>query len=222
MNLAATPTAPTSAASRFAAGAAFAGSAASLLVLAALHITRSDLSPGGHMISEYAIGHAPLGLSFFALQAVGALGMAAALPARASGLAVRIGIALLVLAAVGLGLAVAFTMDPLTTPPGQETMSGTMHGVAALVGIPTLIAATLVLGYALPKHQTWQRVGPWLKVLGHLSWIALALMIACMLLLITQGMTAMGDLVGWANRLLVLAFALWLMVASWPLLKSGH
>lgn len=222
MSLAVTSPTGTSTASRLAAGVAFAGGAASLVVLSVLHVTRPDLSPGSHVVSEYAIGYAPLGLSFFALQALGALGMAAALVGSASGLAVRIGVALLVLAAVGLALAVAFPMDPLTTPAGQETLSGTMHGVAAMLGIPTFIAATLVLGYALPKRETWRRLGGRLKGLGHLTWIALVLMIACMLLLITQGMTVMGDLVGWANRLLVVAFALWLMVASWPLLKAGH
>jgi hypothetical protein len=29
----------------------------------------------------------------------------------------------------------------------------------------------------------------------------------------------MGDLVGYANRLLVIAYALFLIVAAWPLLK---
>lgn len=61
--------------------------------------------------------------------------------------------------------------------------------------------------------------GP-LTLLAHLTWISLVLMAGCMILLITQGMTALGDYVGWANRLLVLAYALWLMVAAWPLLKS--
>ena len=206
--------------SRIAAGVAFAGGAGSLVVLTALHVVRPDLAPGGHVISEYAIGHAPLGLSFFALQALGCLGMAAALVGVAKNTAIRIGIALLLLAATGLGLAVLFPMDALTTPAGQETFSGTMHGVAALLGIPTFIAATLVLGYALRKREAWKPVALWLVGLAHLSWIALVLMMACMLLLITQGMTAMADLVGWANRLLVVAFGLWLAAASWPLLTS--
>ena len=44
-------------------------------------------------------------------------------------------------------------------------------------------------------------------------------MIACMVLLLAAHVTVMGELVGYANRLLVIAYAVFLMVATMPLLK---
>lgn len=142
---------------RIGAGVGFAGGLASLAVLAALHVMRPDLYPGGHVVSEYGVGSSvALGAAFFAAQSLGCLGLAVALFGRASSLGLRAGIALLLLAALELGMAVFFPIDPLTTPPGEETYAGMMHGVAALIGIPSFIAATLVLAYALRKRSEWQ------------------------------------------------------------------
>jgi hypothetical protein len=152
-------------------------------------------------------------------QSVGCLGLAIALAGVADSRAMRAGVWLLLAAAFGLGLAVFCPMDPLTTPAGQETMQGNLHGVSALIGIPSFIAATLVLASALKKRPEWRRAAPWLTAFAHATWISLVLMIACMVLLLTQGMTVMGELVGYANRLLVIAYALFLMVAAAPLLK---
>jgi hypothetical protein len=44
-------------------------------------------------------------------------------------------------------------------------------------------------------------------------------MIACMVLLLAAQVTLMGELVGYANRLLVIAYALFLMVAAAPLIR---
>ena len=202
-----------------AASVAFAGGLISLALVPALAIVRPDLAPGGHVMSEYAIDYAPLGILFFVSQSVGCLSLAIALASVADRRSMRIGIWLLLAAAFGLGLAVFCPMDPLTTPAGQETMQGNLHGVSALIGIPGFIAAALVLASALSKKLEWRAAGPWLKGFAHLTWISLVLMIACMVLLLTQGVTVMGELVGYANRLLVIAYALFLMVAAVPLLK---
>ena len=220
MSLAASPTlAAPAASSRMAATVAFAGGLVSLVLVPALAIVRPDLAPGSHVMSEYAIGYAPLGILFFLSQSVGCLGLAIALASVADRRAIDVGIWLLLAAAFGLGLAVFCPMDALTTPAGQETMQGTLHGVSALIGIPTYIAATLVLAATLRKKPEWRSVGPWLTSFGHATWIGLVLMIVCMVLLLAAQVTVMGELVGYANRLLVVAYALFLMVAAWPLLK---
>jgi hypothetical protein len=211
-------TAP-AASSRMAATVAFTGGLISLALVPALAIVRPDLAPGAHVMSEYAIGYAPLGILFFVSQSVGCLGLAIALAGVADTRAMRAGIWLLLAAAFGLGLAVFCPMDPLTTPAGQETMQGNLHGVSALIGIPSFIAATLVLASALKKKPEWRSAGSWLTAFAHATWIGLVLMIVCMVLLLTQGVTVMGELVGYANRLLVIAYALFLMIAAAPLLK---
>lgn len=220
MSLTASPTLTVPAASsRMAATVAFTGGLISLALVPAFAIIRPDLAPGAHVMSEYAIGYAPLGILFFVSQSVGCLGLAISLASVADSRAMRAGIWLLLAAAFGLALAVFCPMDPLTTPAGQETMQGNLHGVSALIGIPSFIAATLVLASALKKKPEWRSAAPWLTAFAHTTWISLVLMIACMVLLLAAHVTVMGELVGYANRLLVIAYALFLMVAAMPLLK---
>lgn len=187
-----------------------------------LHVVRADLAPGAHVLSEYAIGYAPLGIASFALQAIACLGLALALTAVATTIGVRIGAALMALAGIGLGLAVAFPMDPLDTPVGQETLAGMMHGVSAMIGIPSIIAASLVLAYALRKRAPWAGLKGWLVGLSHLTWVGLVGMIACMVLLLAMQVTVAGEVVGWFNRLLVVAYSLFVVVAAWPLARGNR
>lgn len=214
------PAERSSAITRTAAAVSLGAAALSLVDLVVLHVVRPDLPPGSHVLSEYAIGYEPLGIASFALQAIACLGLAVALIGSATTTGVRVGTALMALAGIGLGLAAFFPMDALTTPAGQETFSGTMHGVSALIGIPSIIAATLLLSYALRKRTAWQASGGRLMALAHLTWLGLAIMVACMGLMLGAGVTAAGDVVGWGNRLLVVAYSLWVALAAFPLLKT--
>lgn len=193
-----------------------------LIDFAVLHVLRPDLAPGAHVLSEYAIGYAPLGIASFALQTISCLGLAVALTGIATTIGVRIGAALMALAGIGLGLAIAFPMDPLDTPVGQETFAGMMHGVSAMVGIPSIIAACLVLAYALRKRVPWAGVRGWLVGLAHLTWVGLVGMIACMVLLLAMQVTGAGNVVGWFNRLLVVAYSLFVVIAAWPLARGSR
>lgn len=213
-----TGTSLTRSAATIAAGAGILG----LIDFAVLHVVRPDLAPGAHVLSEYAIGFAPLGIASFALQTIACLGLAVALMGVATTIGVRIGAALMALAGVGLGLAIAFPMDPLDTPVGQETFAGTMHGVSAMVGIPSIIAACLVLAYALRKLMPWVGVRGWLVGLAHLTLVGLVGMIACMILLLAMQVTVAGEIVGWFNRLLVVAYSLFVVVAAWPLARGNR
>ena len=56
---------------------------------------------------------------------------------------------LLLIAAVGLVMAARFPMDPVSTPPAQMSHAGRMHGVAFLLGVPSMVLAVLVLSLAL-------------------------------------------------------------------------
>lgn len=205
-------------AATIAAGAGILG----LVDFVVLHLVRPDLAPGAHVLSEYAIGYAPLGIASFALQTISCVGLAVALTGIATTIGVRIGAALMALAGVGLGLAIAFPMDPLDTPVGQETFAGMMHGVSAMIGIPSIIAACLVLAYALCKRVPWAGVRGWLIGLAHLTWVGLVGMIACMILLLAMQVTVAGEIVGWFNRLLVVAYSVFVVVAAWPLARGSR
>ena len=202
----------------FAARATIAAAAVSLVALIALHILKPELHPSRTMISRYALG--PYGwimaLCFAAFgMASGSLAVAMVPHVRALG--GRIGIALLLTAAVGLVMAARFPMDPVNTPRAQMSHSGRMHGVAFLLGVPSMVLAVLVLSFALRGQLA--SAGWLLMTVAAVIWISLIAMIAIML---KVGPERPPDpngperFVGLPNRSLMLAYAVWLMVAAWP------
>ena len=139
--------------SPYAARAAIVAAAVSLVTLAALHILKPDLHPSRTMISQYALG--PYGWVMalcFAAFGVASGSLAVAMVPDVRSLGGRIGIALLLTAAVGLVMAARFPMDPVSTPPAQMSHSGRMHGVAFLLGVPSMVLAVLVLSFALDSQ----------------------------------------------------------------------
>ena len=204
----------------FAARATIAAAAVSLVALIALHILKPELHPSRTMISRYALG--PCGwimaLCFAAFgMASGSLAVAMVPHVRALG--GRIGIALLLTAAVGLVMAARFPMDPVNTPRAQMSHSGRMHSVAFLLGVPSMVLAVLVLSFAL-RGQLY--AGWLLMTIAAVVWISLIVMIAIM---IKVGPGRPPDpngperFVGLPNRLLMVAYAVWLMIAAWPVAR---
>ena len=205
----------------YAARAAIVAAAVSLVTLAALHILKPDLHPSRTMISQYALG--PYGrvmaLCFAAFG--GASGsLAVAMVPHVRSLGGRIGIALLLTAAVGLVMAARFPMDPVSTPPAQMSHSGRMHGVAFLLGVPSMVLAVLVLSFALGGQVSY--TGWLLKRVAAVIWISLIVMIGIMLR-VGPGKPPNPNgperFVGVPNRLLMVAYAVWLMVAAWPVAR---
>ncbi len=201
----------------FAARATIVAAAVSLLALFALHVLKPDLHPSRTMISRYALG--PYGwmmaLCFAAFGAASG-SLAVAMVPHARSLGGRIGIALLLTAAVGLVMAARFPMDPVSTPRAQMSHSGRMHGVAFLLGVPSIVLSVLVLSFAL-RVQLY--AGWLLMTIAAVVWISLIVMIAIML---KVGPGKPPDphgperFVGVPNRSLMVAYALWLIVAAWP------
>lgn len=204
-----------------AARAAIAAAALSLITLGVLHVLKSDLHPGQTMISRYALGRHGwmMALCFASFGAASASLFLALMPNLPSFLG-RLGMGVLVTAAVGLVMAARFPMDPASTPPAQMSHSGRMHGVAFLLGVPSMVLAVLVLSFALGaqgSHPLWL-----LLVLTAVIWFSLVLMIAIMLM-VGPGKPPDPNgperFVGWPNRLLMVGYAGWLIVAAWPLAR---
>ena len=123
--------------SLYAARAAIVAAVVSLITLTALHVLKPELHPSRAMISQYALG--PYGRVMalcFAAFGLASGSLAVAIVPYVRSLGGRIGMALLLTAAVGLVMAARFPMDPASTPPAQMSHSGRMHGVAFLLGVP--------------------------------------------------------------------------------------
>jgi hypothetical protein len=200
-----------------AARVAFAGGLLSLVSLLALHGLKPDLAPSWHVVSEYALG--PYGWVMalcFASLAVGCASLLVTLAPQMKTTGARIGLALLGIAAIGLAMASMFPMDPITTPPAPPSTSGKMHGVAAMLGIPELVIAAVVLSYSLRRHPRWASVrGPLLGV-AHLTWISMVLMFTLLGVAIANATPGPEMMIGWPNRLLMVGYCAWVMLAAWP------
>jgi hypothetical protein len=113
-------------------------------------------------------------------------------------------------------MAARFPMDPVNTPRAQMSHSGRMHGVAFLLGVPSMVLSVAVLSLALGSQLSY----PWLLMtIAAVVWISLIVMI---IIMVSVGPKTPPDpngperFVGVPNRLLMVAYAVWLIVAAWP------
>lgn len=196
-----------------------AAAAAALVFLAALHILSPEFDPASRMVSEYALGSYSWVLSLmFIAWAVSSWALAFAIRSQVRTTAGKIGLVFLVAAGVGEAMASVFAINhPL-------------HGLAALIGIPTLPIAAMLISGSLGHIQSLSNVKKTLLLTANLTWISLVLMAAAFILMIItypqSGVdTTLGvvselppvviALVGWANRLLVVVYCVWAMTIAW-------
>jgi hypothetical protein len=114
---------------------------------------------------------------------------------------------LLLLAAVALAAGGIFVMDPITATKEQLTTHGKMHGLAATIGMPGFPIAAVLLSRRRPR---------WVRWTAHSTWILLVLMDVVLFSTLGKNGGKFGPEVpiGWPNRLLVVAFAAWLIAIS--------
>jgi hypothetical protein len=202
---------------------AIVATAVSAGALLLLHAWSPELAPSWRMVSEYANGRAPWLLTVvFAAWAISSFALAAALWPMSSSTLGQIGFLLLVLAGVGQTMGALFDINHR------------LHGPAAIIGIPALCLAAVVLTSAMARHAAIDAPPVWT---AHLPWISFALMLGT-LGLFFSALTAAGvDLsgqtaplkelppgvtgyVGWANRLLFAASYVWVVFASLSVLRA--
>jgi hypothetical protein len=156
----------------------------------------------------------------FAAWGVGSIALAVAVAPHAMGWLGRVGLVFLVLAGIGEIMAALFDINHR------------LHGPAAAIGMPSLPVAAILLTLALKRAG---ESGPPAWSI-HLPWLALVAMGVGMLLFVraltqagvdmtaqTQPLTELPSgvtpFVGWANRCVVVAYGLWVLVAALPLVR---
>src|SRR5262245_48585532 len=145
-------------------------SAAALLLL---HVVSPEFAPSWRMVSEYANGHYAWLLTIvFAAWAISSFALAAALwqPLSASTLG-KIGLLFLILAGVG------------QTMGGLFDINHPLHGPAAMIGIPSLCIAAVVVTKAMSRTPGIQAPPVWA---AHLPWVSFLLMIGAFALFISS------------------------------------
>jgi len=193
-------------------------SIAALLSLLILHIVSPEYEPGWRMVSEYALGEYKWLVSiFFIGWGLASIFLSLYLRKQIDKPAAKAGNVLLFVSGTGAALAAWFDVSQ---PTG--------HGVAGLLGIPTVPIATLLLTYHLTRKEPWMQYKKLLLLLAHGTWLVLVAMVAAMMVMMSgfaEAGVAMGPdapvpeklpdgvvaVTGYVNRLLILVDMLWII-----------
>ncbi len=204
--------------------AAIAATAAVPLLLASLQILSPEFDPSWRMVSEYANGQYGWVLSLmFIAWALSSWILAFTLWSQVTTRAGKIGLIFLI--AAGIGEAMASVFD----------INHPLHGLAALIGIGSLPVAAMLISVSLGRTPEWSAGRRSLLWTAHLTWISVVLMAASFALLMVTFTQAGGDmtagttpstlppgviaLVGWANRLLIVLYCLWVANTAWQTIR---
>lgn len=192
----------------------------SLLSLLILHFVSPEYQPSWRMISEYALGkYKWLITSFFVFWSLSTFLLALLLWGQVSGIWARIGLILLLVSGIGEFMGGAFDIKHK------------LHGLAFSLGVPTLPLAALILSYQLIRQDSWAIHKSSILYSAHATWISLILMAVTMIVMISGFKKAgipMGPDIeppesvpagviavsGYANRILVFCYILWLLVMA--------
>jgi Protein of unknown function (DUF998) len=194
----------------------FAGAATFAILLAALHFIKPELDPSWHFISEYAIGDYGwiMVLAFLSL-ALAYVSLFSALRSQLQTIAGRIGLALLLVSALGLTIAAIFTTDPITVSENAVTTEGTLHNFGGTLGIAMPFAAVLV-GWKLARDPAWSSARRPLLWATGLALVAFLASFVSLGVMVSQSGGEFGPdvFVGWPNRIEIVAYSVWLMVVA--------
>jgi Protein of unknown function (DUF998) len=192
-----------------------------LLCLLILHFVSPEFQPSWRMISEYALGQYKwLITSFFIFWGASTILVIILLRNASTSTWVMIGLGLLLISAIGEIMG------------GLFDVKHKYHGMAFMLGVPTVPIAALLISYKLVQLDAWSNHRSLIVWSAHSTWISLVLMSVAMGVMmagfkkaglpmeqnasvpdrVPDGVIAMA---GYANRLLVLCYVGWLIVVSW-------
>ena len=197
----------------------------SLTALLALHFLSPEFAPSWRMVSEYANGKFEWVLFiFFSCWGISSWCAGYFLWSYTSSTAAKAGAILLFVSGLGEILAAFFNVNH------------PQHGTAGTLGIPTFVIASLLISYKLKNKYEWDENKKALLWSAHATWISLLLVVITMILMIAGFKNAGIEIgpnqkppasvpdgviaiVGYANRILIIAFIYWLILVSNNYLK---
>ncbi|MBI5950557.1 MAG: DUF998 domain-containing protein [Chloroflexi bacterium] len=203
-------------------------SVAVLALLAILHILSPEFNPAWRMVSEYANGKYSMILSaMFFLWGATSWVLAYTLWPHVQTTAGKIGLVFLILAGVGEAMAAVFDINHK------------LHSVSAMIGIPSLAIAAMLISITLVRTEPWSMVKNPLLWTANLTWVSILLMGIAFAVMMATYAQAGGDvsasaevvttlpegviaLVGWANRFLIVVYCSWVMTVAWQAIKLNQ
>ena len=188
----------------------FGASVASLVFLATLHILSPEFNPSSRMVSEYALGsYGWVLLLMFLTWALSCIALFFAIKSQITTIGGKTGLAFLLLAAMGMIMG------------GLFDVNHDLHGLAAMIGMPSLPVAAVLISVSLSRNSSLAPARRSLLGTAILTWVSLVLMNVAIFTGFSQtGEANAGAWFGWANRFLILAYNIWLMTAAWRMVKT--
>ena len=189
---------------------AIAAAGAVLLLLASLHVLSPEFDPSWRVVSEYANGRYGWVLSLmFASWALSSWALAITLWSQVNGIGGKMALGLLIAAGVGEAMASVFDINhPL-------------HNLAGMIGVLSLPLAAMLISVRLGRTQARAAKKKVLLWTANLTWVSLVLMVAALNIMISgharAGNKMIPDVlasVGWANRLLVVVYCVWVVTVA--------
>ena len=199
-----------------------------LVLLISLHILSPEFNPAWRMVSEYANGKYPMILSaMFFLWGAASWALAYTLWPHLQTTAGKIGLLFLVVAGIGEAMAAIFDINHK------------LHSLSAMIGIPGLSIAAMLISVALIRTEPWSIARNSLLWTANLTWVSILLMGIAFAVMMATYAQAGGDmsasaevvttlpegviaLVGWANRFLIVVYCTWVMTVAWQAIKLNQ
>jgi hypothetical protein len=192
----------------------------SLLSLLILHFVSPELKASWRMVSEYAYGkYKWLLTSFFIFWSLSSLSLAFLLSNIVTTKWALFGVILIAISGIGAFMG------------GLFDVKHKHHGLAFLLGVPTLPAGALLVSYHIINSPNWYSYKTPILISAHSTWVSLVLMAIGMMAMFSSfkkagitwdknmvppeklpaGVTAYG---GYANRFLILCYVGWLLLIA--------
>jgi hypothetical protein len=182
-----------------------------LALLALLHVLKPELDPSWRMVSEYEIGrHGWVMRLAFLFLAVGTAAIVPAVRRDVTDRAGRVGLVFLAVSVVGMAMGGIFVSDPITAAKDELTTRGNLHGVGTMLGIPGFVIASVLIGRSLRRNPRWADARRAVAWSTRLVWLSVLAFVASMAVMYDGEFDA-DVVIGWQNRLAVVAFAVWVV-----------
>jgi hypothetical protein len=180
------------------------------VLLAGLHLVKPELDPTWRFVSEYAVGRAGwmMTLAFISL-ATSLLAAVVATCRHVRTVVGRIGLVILVVAAVGLLIAAGFETDPINAAADAYTQAGRVHLLGASLDYSPV--GMLLTGWALSGTPRWRSLRYPLMITAGIS---LALTVGFIATLPDDGQFGPGSYTGLVGRFLLLSYLGWIVVVG--------
>ncbi|WEK54576.1 MAG: DUF998 domain-containing protein [Candidatus Cohnella colombiensis] len=187
-----------------------------VILLGSLHLLEPEYDPTWSFISEYALGDFGWMMQLaFLLMATSLVSCVVSVFSQLRSILGYIGLAVLLISAVGLFISAMFNTDPITFSQDEYTFSGKMHVLGASLEYTPI--AALLISIALARIEAWRIIRTRLMIT---SAIMLLLLIAFILFLPFDGKFGPGVYTGLVGRFMIVSYVPWLITIGYYILNK--